>query len=67
MKGAGFCLLYQGFYYIEVYYIESRVYYYESFPVIGDFCPKPFGQFIYWTIFTFFTHCEILINIPKII
>ena len=25
MKGAGFCLLYQGFYYIEVYYIESRV------------------------------------------
>ena len=19
--------------------------YYESFPVIGDFCPKPFGQF----------------------
>ena len=27
MKGAGFCLLYQGFYYIEVYYIESRVYY----------------------------------------
>ena len=26
MKGAGFCLLYQGFYYIEVYYIESRVY-----------------------------------------
>ena len=27
IKGAGFCLLYQGFYYIEVYYIESRVYY----------------------------------------
>ena len=26
MKGAGFCLLFQGFYYIEVYYIESRVY-----------------------------------------
>ena len=26
MKGAGFCLLYQGFYYIEVYYIESWVY-----------------------------------------
>ena len=25
MKGAGFCLLYQGFYYIEVYYIKSRV------------------------------------------
>ena len=19
--------------------------YHESFPVIGDFCPKPFGQF----------------------
>ena len=30
MKGAGFCLLYQGFYYIEVYYIESRVYYVKS-------------------------------------
>ena len=26
MKGAGFCLLYQGFYYIKVYYIKSRVY-----------------------------------------
>ena len=26
MKGAGFCLLYQGFYYKEVYYIEPRVY-----------------------------------------
>ena len=26
MKGAGFCLLYQGFYYIKVYYIKARVY-----------------------------------------
>ena len=22
--------------------------YYESFPLIGDFCSKPFGQFYYW-------------------
>ena len=27
MKGAGFCLLYRVFYYIEVYYIKARVYY----------------------------------------
>ena len=24
--------------------------YYESFPLIGDFCPKPFGQFLLSTL-----------------
>ena len=28
--------------------------YYKSFPVIGDFCPKPIGQFYYYTFWPFF-------------